>query len=434
MRVELSIAATDPAGRTFLTWSPVKATARLAEPDGATTPVAVTLRNGGAGGGGRVVFDTVRSDDDKSDIELQLPADGSPVDFWVAGEFGHPSEAYGDAAVEATAGGAPIGRLELMVRVRKNAVKLTAAERDRFLEALGTLNHSGQGPFQSFRETHVLEAVEEAHGYAGFPPWHRAYLLDLERELQAIDPSVALPYWRFDEAAAALFAPDFLGMPPPDPEDGDLIQFPSGHPLENWQTDATQDPIERRPRYNVAGPPPTQVATPVGLRDWVITQQQVLALGDQYAAFRSFEGAPHGPAHSSFRGPVADISEAAKDPLFFLLHCNVDRLWALWQWYYRRHDPDQEASYSLAGEFHRDPDDLGHKLDDTMWPWNGVRGDGSAANPRPQFDPTRHPFPESPLVARPGGAPTVRDMIDYQGVSAGESLGFDYDDVPFELG
>ena len=45
-----------------------------------------------------------------------------------------------------------------------------------------------------------------------FLPWHRAYLLDLERELQAIDPSVALPYWRFDQPAPNLFTPEFLGV------------------------------------------------------------------------------------------------------------------------------------------------------------------------------------------------------------------------------
>jgi hypothetical protein len=32
-----------------------------------------------------------------------------------------------------------------------------------------------------------------------------------------------------------------------------------------------------------------------------------------------------------FGGSIRDPTTAAKDPLFFLLHCNVDRLWAKWQ-------------------------------------------------------------------------------------------------------
>lgn len=432
MRVDLSISSTDSAGRTFLTWSPVKATARLVEPDGAQGAVAITLRNGGLDGGGRVVIDAVRSDDDKPEIELQLPVDGTPVEFWIAGEFQKPSQAYGDAAIEAVAGGAAVGRCELMVRIRKNAARLSAGERDRFLQALGSLNDRGHGAFTGFRRTHVAESMGEAHTYAGFPPWHRAYLLDLERALQEIDGSVTLPYWRFDEPAPELFAPGFFGLPPADPGAGDVIAFPAGHPLEFWRTDVN-DPIERRPDFDPAGVPAWSMTPsgPVG----VIPEEHTLKLGgprDEYALFRRYEQSPHGPAHTSFEGPVNWPPTAAKDPLFFLLHANIDRLWAMWQWRKNRWRADDEASYSLAGR-RRLPGDVGHKLDDTLWPWNGVRGDGSAANPRPRVDPPRSPFPRSPVVSRPSATPTIREMVDYQGIYEDDSLGFDYDDVGFEL-
>src|SRR4051794_6312602 len=125
MRVEISLPTTDAQDQSFLTWAPVKATARLSDNSGAAGPQAVTLQNGGANGGGRVVFDAVRSDAGTAQVQLQLPADGSPVEFWVAGEFKHPSSAYGDAAIEAMASGVSVGRRELMVRIRKNAVKLS---------------------------------------------------------------------------------------------------------------------------------------------------------------------------------------------------------------------------------------------------------------------------------------------------------------------
>src|SRR5262245_41488870 len=105
MQVDITLDATDPAtGQSFLTWCPVKGSARLTNSGGAAAAVSVTLRNGGSAGGGQVVFDLQRTDSGKPDLALQLPLDGSPVEFWVAGEFNHPSTAYGDAAIEAVDG------------------------------------------------------------------------------------------------------------------------------------------------------------------------------------------------------------------------------------------------------------------------------------------------------------------------------------------
>jgi tyrosinase len=428
MRVEIELPTTDSNNRAFLTWAPVKATARLADSTGASNPTGVTLQNAGQAGGGRVVFDTQRSDAGNSELQLDLPINGSKVEFWVAGEFQHPSSDYGDAAIEAFASGASVGRRELMVRIRKDATALSAAERDRFLLAIGKLNDAGQGPFQAFRDTHVDKSRSEAHGRPAFPPWHRAYLLDLERELQKIDFRVTLPYWRFDRPAPTLFAMDFLGMPPPQRAQGDVIHFPHGHALEFWKTDGN-DPIERRPRYAISGAPPQQVQG----QDNVISQQATMALGATYPEFRWMEIAPHGSAHTSFDGPINSVPTAAKDPLFFMLHANVDRLWAFWQWLNHRTDPNDAASYSLAVPPGQQPPpprpgNIGHNLTDTMWPWNG-----SITPPRPTFTPPRGPFPQSPIGSPPGAQPIVRDVIDYQGVRGGDALGFDYDDVPFEL-
>lgn len=424
MKVEIDLQATEAHGRSFIGWTPVKATVRLSEADVRLGTTNISLRNGGAPGGGRVMLGLKRSDAGASELALSLPADGSPVEFWVAGEFQHPSIAPDDACIKAVVPAGVVGRRDLMVRIRKNAVTLTSAERDRFLLALGKLNDAGAGLFQSFRDTHIADALDEAHGFPGFPPWHRAYLLDLERSLQAIDPAVALPYWRFDEPAANLFAPEFLGMPSADTAQGDIIQFPHGHALEFWKTDPTHDPIERRPVFDIAVPPPQTSAG----RPFVIDQAATLALGaGRYSGFRLMEGAPHGAAHTSFSGPISNPATAAKDPLFFLLHANVDRLWALWQWFNRRADPTDPDTYSLSGPV-RPPDDIGHKLDDTMWPWNG-----STTWPRPTSPPPRGAFPPSPSTASPGTQPRIRDMIDYQGIHGTEALGFDYDDVPFEL-
>jgi tyrosinase len=181
MNVQIDIKGADAQGRVFLTWTPVQATAKIV--DGTGAGADIVLRSTGTVGG--VVFDTVRSDQGAASLELSLPGNGQPVSFWIAGEFQKPSSAYGDAVVQATdkTTGAVLGSKAVMVRIRKNAQTLPAAERDRFLAALGTLNARGQGAYRNFREMHVNATTREMHSNVGFLPWHRAYVLDLERAL-----------------------------------------------------------------------------------------------------------------------------------------------------------------------------------------------------------------------------------------------------------
>jgi tyrosinase len=410
MNVEIRIPGADALGRVFLTWTPVEATARLLNPVG-TAPIRTTLRN--AGTGGRVRFATTRTHLGTPTLALTLPIDGTPVRFFVAGEFGRPSVSLGDAVIQARRTGTTtvLGRKPVTVRVRKNAESLSPAERDRFVAAFGTLNGGGAGRFRDFRDMHVSAATEEAHGDVGFLPWHRAYLLDLERELQAIDPSVALPYWRFDQAAPNVFTREFMGVS----NAAGTVQFAAGHPFNTWRTDGALG-ISRQPSFAPG-------SAPSGLR----TETQTLALGGAapnavYGGFAVMEGNPHGSAHTRFGGFLSAIPSAARDPLFFMLHANVDRLWAKWQWVHRR-TSSAEARAFAPSVFDR----IGHHIPDTMWPWNGV-----TAAPRPSTAPGGT-FPPSRSTTRPGLRPKVGAMIDHQAVGGGPPLAFAYDDVPFEL-
>jgi tyrosinase len=410
MHVEIRISGADAMGRVFLTWAPVAAEARLLNPPGSSA-VRVTLRNGGSGGGLR--FATTRTVGTPT-LALKLPVSGAPVRFFVAGEFGRPSASLGDAVIEAAGSTAVgvLGKKPVTVRVRKDAQTLSPAERDRFVGALATLNGGGTGRFREFRDMHVTAADLEEHGNVGFLPWHRAYLLDLERELQAIDPSVALPYWRFDRPAPNVFTRQFMGVS----NSAGRVQFSAGHPLNTWRTDGALG-ITRTPSFSTG-------SAPFGL----LTETQTIALGGPaptaaYGNFDRMEGNPHGNAHTSFSaGFIRSKQTAARDPLFFMLHANVDRLWAKWQWVRRRTDPAEPRSFAAA-----DPDRVGHRLGDTMWPWNGV-----ITPPRPATAPGGR-FASSPSIPAPGNTPTVRSMLDFQGVAtAAAALGFAYDDVPFE--
>ena len=406
MNVELQINNSPNVSARFVSWSPSPCRVRITDPSGAPSPtVSLKISGKSAAGGGQVVFRKNPNAAFSSSVTLVVPVTGASVPFFIAGKFGQPSSNNGDVTIEARRGNTLVGSVPVMVRVRKNANLLTPGERDRLVSAFAQLNNQGLGRFTDFRDMHTAVSSAQAHGAPAFLPWHRAYLLDLERELQAIDPSVALPYWRFDQPAPNIFTLDFFGVS----DSLGTVQFSAGNPLRFWRTDGVQG-INRRPFFSTSSAPP-------GLR----TEAQTLALGNLYRLFRSMEGNPHGSAHTSFGGSISSVPTAAKDPLFFLLHCNVDRLWAKWQRQFGRFDFAQASSYdSNPGN------PVGHNLQDTMWPWNGITG-GS----RPPTAPGGV-LASSPCVSAPGAQPRVQDCLDYQGsINASSRIGHDYDDVAF---
>ncbi len=224
-------------------------------------------------------------------------------------------------------------------------------------------------------------------------------------KFQTIDPSVALPYWRFDEPAPNIFTLNFLG----DSDPLGTVEFSASNPMRFWTTDGVPG-VNRLPLFNTASAPD------------LLNEEATFALGNPgnlYRLFRQLEFNPHGSAHTAFDGSIGSIATAARDPLFFLLHCNVDRLWAKWQRKFGRFDPALAASYDSNPS-----NPIGHNLPHTMWPWNGITG-----GTRPPTAPGGA-MAASPCVNAPGPEPQVQDCLDYQGsLTSVSRMGFDYDDV-----
>lgn len=243
MIVEFEINDSVSPGARFVSWAPSPCRIRVTDPSGGAAPtVTVQITGHSVSGGGAVVFRRGTTGSFSNSLTVPVPINGISVGFFTAGSFGQPSVNNEDVTIEARVGTTLIGSVPVMVRIRKNANRLTPAERDRFVAAFAQLNNRGLGRFADFRDMHTAVSDPEAHRRPGFLPWHRAYLLDLERELQAIDPSVALPYWRFGQPAPNIFALDFLGLSDP----LGTVQFSATNPLQFWTTDGVQG-INRRP-------------------------------------------------------------------------------------------------------------------------------------------------------------------------------------------
>lgn len=420
MRVEIEINNSPQAAARYVTWAWSPCRIRVTDPAGITgTAVSVRLDQTALGGGGSIRFANAASGAGSATHTISVPRDGTSVSFFIRGITASTADPGVQITARQTGATNSIGTVSLMVRIRKDATTLSNGERDRLLAALAQFNNQGLGRFSDFAGTHVSAGTAEAHGRPGFLPWHRAFVLDLERELQAIDRSVAMPYWRFDRPAPALFTPQFFGRGTLNGPGTIPVTLAATNPLRFWRAGPTPG-ITRDPSFNVSGAPPGPMS-----------QAMALALGNPGATFRNFRRLEspsfpsqrdyHGGAHVSFSGPIDSIPTAAQDPLFFLLHCNVDRLWAVWQRQQGRFDVAVAAAFDTVTP----PNRVGHNLADTMWPWNGV-----TTPPRPGFA-LGGTLAASPCVAAPGPRPRVSDCFDYQGaIRLSNNMGFSYDDVP----
>jgi tyrosinase len=391
------------SGNVYLGWQLCACSIRIANQPQPALPI--TLKNKSTAGGGQIRFRTGYTAAAQDTLALTLPGDGSPINFFIGGKFGSPSIDDQDNSMVAveTATSAGLAERTFMVRVRKNAESLTPAERDIFLGAVATLNSSA-ADYQRYLDGHNDKANSEIHGRPSFLPWHRAFILDYERRLRVIDQRVSLPYWRFDQKAPKLFSRNFMGGAIAG--DGQIVE--ATNPLH-----AYTPTIVRTPRFNSA----SEGAFVMNEDDTVDSR------GADFLPFAEMEGDPHGSAHTSFEAGqrIRAVELATMDPLFFMLHCNVDRLWATWQKKKNRWVISDPRTYSPQAGAR-----VGDNPGDTMWPWNGV-----TTLPRPDVA-TGGPMPQLSFPAKPSSLIILAETIDYIGVAAANRTHFDYDSVSFE--
>jgi tyrosinase len=458
----------------YIAWTPVPLVVASA-PDGASGTLRLSSRSA-PGSVSKVVFLAERNSPPQSEIELALQT-GEERRIFIAGEFQPGERHFGastegkDVKVEARWVGGPgtvVGSVDVMIRVRRNANELSDKAREDFLFALAKLNGirvdadptpgRGRGIYVTdFVAMHVVGASISQHGDSHFLPWHRLYLLDLERQLQAVRPTVSLPYWRFDQSAPNLFTEDFMGAMDEIPRDitapggafdpggfnTPLARFAMANPLSRWQINDVQG-IPRTARFDPQNEPAKGLFQPVPNGDFpVIDQIATLRLGGGIpnraeaffgspgpppgTGFARMEATPHGAAHVSFNGYINDVPVAPRDPLFFLLHCNVDRLWAVWQNMFDRDDPTDTSSYPYQQAGDADPWEI---VSAEQWPWNGGTSQPDSVLPP---GTRKENFTASDIgIDFPRKSPKLGNAIDpYADQSPDHYMGFGYDDVPY---
>jgi polyphenol oxidase len=179
---------------------------------------------------------------------------------------------------------------------------------------------------------------EEIHGSYWFFPWHRCYLYFHERILGKLisDPTFALPYWDWDNDAHRTLPPAYVT-----PND-------ASNPLYDDFRGVTPD--DQLPTSAVGSTVMDHIKTLPGWRQFMGTTPSDV---DNHAG--QLEAGPHGYVHLWSGKPsmylpwgapdMGVLSTAAQDPVFFTHHCNIDRIWDLWQNSSTTHTPPPIASF-----------------------------------------------------------------------------------------
>lgn len=348
--------------------------------------------------------------------------------------------------------------------VRKNVVDLTSEEKNNFVNAIKTLKttipegsalsiydqfvavHLGAMSVIHWHEEHQHHHnIDTAHENSGFLPWHREYVRRFEQALQSVDPSVTVPYWDWTDPTAidVIFQPDFMGsngqgvtinIPGAGAFEGGPVVSGNFSEASGWvlNKDLHIDPSTNQSlgtsllRF-LQVPPATDYPIPKAEIDRILALDDYQVFRPALEGFISFDkdgnvingGFAHNYIHGlvggvridlttnrpTFQpiGTMSNIPSSVNDPVFWLNHSNVDRLWAEWQ------DNGHEGSdfYPSEGQ------PYGHNLNDPMWPWDGgmstpaSKGLGNLLSLLPVFD-------SDDIV-------TPADVLDYR------KMGYTYD-------
>ena len=180
---------------------------------------------------------------------------------------------------------------------------------------------------RNWRNQALIHITHCPHGAQDFVHWHRHYILNFELSCGQLigDPNFALAYWNWSANQGRI----------PDPfYDSNLlnVQFwndPSNAQSDNW----SPDPVTTNGTRALTKGQGLQDDPDAGTE---FTQSFIDDIKRQ-SIFQFFtgqlEGSPHNDGHVITGGPNGHMVSGMSplDPIFWLHHCNVDRVWAEWQ-------------------------------------------------------------------------------------------------------
>ncbi len=142
-------------------------------------------------------------------------------------------------------------------------------------------------------------------GRQRFLSWHRDFLVTLEKEMQRIDSLAFIPYWKWSKDRAI---PSWIaGFLP-------TVVVPPVGGMGSMTVTVTRSPH-----------------TPSGLP----TAAQIKSLDANtkliFTQFTALLEGYHNTVHGWVGGTMNNIMVSPADPLFWMHHAEIDRIWSVWQ-------------------------------------------------------------------------------------------------------
>jgi len=201
-----------------------------------------------------------------------------------------------------------------LVYKRKNQSSLEDTEWNDLIDSINKLHESNDTNWSDFVKIHqdAMSPVGFAWGVhrmggdgRNFLAWHRDYLRFMENKLRALNPKVTLPYWN---------SYNDVEIPEKLSKQGDLDRWGVRRTLNLSELDT-----------------PEEIDTLNSLNSFIPFQRKLEDI--------------HNSTHRYVGGQMKS-SASPTDPLFWLHHANIDRLWSIWQ----------------ASEAGKNPDNLDEQL------------------------------------------------------------------------
>lgn len=237
--------------------------------------------------------------------------------------------------------------------IRRNIATVSQEERDRLRDAIiklqtqqhypGVRGDSPVGGVSHWFKQDEIHANSHVHNCPAFVPWHREFVNRMELLIREIDPQLSLHYWDWTQdprqlpdgqgGQINLFDAGFFGQPngqyPGEPMQAanspyrpDGFYVPDANP---YRSDIPGDPAHDNPFD-----PPLDLPYAVGGGGLVADDTAALT-APTYLDFHNAINASHGTAHGFIGGILGDPHTSFRSPVAFLLHANLDRIFAMWQ-------------------------------------------------------------------------------------------------------
>ncbi len=336
-------------------------------------------------------------------------------------------------------------------RVRPSVTSMTQDQKNRLIRAILLLKaapspwdprFSWYDNFVWWHRKALACQVDQAHMRPAFLPWHRQYLFMFENALREVshDDSVSVPFWDWTDPAAraAIFSPSFMGPNGDRQQDHAVLRGPfrksrwvlnvrdakQGDPLQytflsrnigSWPgirtlpTVAHVNAAMAMPYYDVA---PYDVTSDVStsfrnhIEGWrgfsgmrcskgimePVKRTNRTQTERLHNAVHLWVGGAAGPTDDDSGGTMT-LSTAPNDPVFWLHHANIDRLWSIWG--------ARQAQGNAYAPLVATTGMRGQAIDEVMWPW---RQSGYFVSPRSVLDHTRmgYDYEDAPVAKGAG--------------------------------